>query len=133
MSADMHSRLVDYIDEFERLGVWDKAGVAHYCGTQGFYDMDRSDNIVNHATIDRLARLVAKRQMTYSGVGDIAADGTTALVIAGKGEIHIYDDNVTIYNVSGAAIARGAGRHACTRGIFIAADSKGNTQKFIVK
>ncbi len=133
VSADMHKRLVDYIDEFERLGVWDKAGVAHYCGTQGFYDMDRSDDLVNHATIDRLARLVAKRQMTYSGVGDIIADDAPALVVVGKGEIYISADDVTIYNVSGAAIARGAGRHACAGGIFIAADSKGNTEKFIVK
>lgn len=66
VSPMMHQRLIDYIDEFERLGVWDSAGVAHYCGSKGFITMAESEDPVNHQTIDRLATLVSKRQKAFA-------------------------------------------------------------------
>lgn len=65
VSPMMHQRLLDYINEFERLGVWDKSGVAHYCGSKGFIQMAESDDPVNKQTIDRLASIVAKRQAEF--------------------------------------------------------------------
>ena len=129
-----HQRLIDYIDEFERLGVWDDGGVAHYSGTQGFYHMHTSTDAVNHATIDRLASLVAKRQEQFAGVEAPVADNLP-FAYAGPGEIFITSDapNAVCYNTSGIAIHTGTGRFTCPAGMYIVTDGQGRSTKLIVK
>lgn len=57
-----YTRLVDYLDVFEKKGVFDEAAVAWYSGTKGFLDLARSKDSMNHAIADRMARIVAERQ-----------------------------------------------------------------------
>ncbi|MCM1067906.1 MAG: DUF4855 domain-containing protein [Muribaculaceae bacterium] len=56
------TRLEDYIDVFEKKGVFDEAAVAWYSGTKGYLDLARSSDPKNHEIADRMARIVAKRQ-----------------------------------------------------------------------
>lgn len=67
VNPDLHKHINDYMDEFEKRGVFDEAGVAYYSGTQGMIHMANSPDSVDHATIDRLARYVAKRQQKRAG------------------------------------------------------------------
>lgn len=62
VNPELHSHINHYMDEFEKRGVYDEAGIAYYSGTQGIVHMANSCDSVDHATIDRLARYVAKRQ-----------------------------------------------------------------------
>ncbi|MCM1067907.1 MAG: DUF4855 domain-containing protein [Muribaculaceae bacterium] len=57
-----YSRLVDYLDTFEKKGVFDSAAVAWYSGTQGFPHLTQSTDAKDHEIADRMARIVAKRQ-----------------------------------------------------------------------
>ena len=57
-----YDRLVDYLDVFERKGVFDRASVAWYSGTRGFLDMALSEDPADRQIIDRIAQIVAKRQ-----------------------------------------------------------------------
>ena len=134
VSEMFHQRLIDYIDEFERLGVWDDGGVAHYSGTQGFYHMHTSTDAVNHATIDRLASLVAKRQEQFAGVEAPITD-SLPFAYAGQGEIFITSDapNAVCYNTAGIAVHTGAGRFTCPPGLYIVTDGQGRSSKLIVK
>lgn len=55
------TRLEDYIDVFEKKGVYDESAVAWYSGTKGYLDLARSSDAKNHEIADRMARIVAKR------------------------------------------------------------------------
>ena len=57
-----YDRLVDYLDMFEKKGVFEQSAVAWYSGTKGFLDLARSSDAMNHAIADRMARIVAARQ-----------------------------------------------------------------------
>ena len=57
-----YDRLVDYLDVFERKGVFDESAVAWYSGTKGFIDLAKSKDKEDHALTDRMARTIAKRQ-----------------------------------------------------------------------
>lgn len=57
-----YDRLVDYLDVFERKGVFDKAAVAWYSGTKGILDMAHSADPKDAEIMDRMADIVAKRQ-----------------------------------------------------------------------
>ena len=57
-----YDRLVDYLDVFERKGVFDESSVAWYSGTKGYLDMARSDDPKDAEIMDRMASIVAKRQ-----------------------------------------------------------------------
>lgn len=57
-----YDRLVDYLDVFERKGVFDNASVAWYSGTRGLLDMALSEDPADKAVMDRMARIVARRQ-----------------------------------------------------------------------
>lgn len=137
VSPAMHQRLIDYIDAFEEKGVWDNAGVAHYGGSVGYINMAKSTDPVNHATMDRLADLVAKRKAAFAGL-DGAAEVTVehrAIATAGQGEIFVSAEfpGAEVYNVSGTLVHRGWGRFACPKGIYIVTDGKGTTTKLAVK
>ena len=57
-----YDRLVDYLDVFEKKGVFDESAIAWYSGTKGFLDLARSTDSMNHVIADRMARIVAERQ-----------------------------------------------------------------------
>lgn len=136
VSEKMHQRLIDYIDAFEEKGVWENAGVAHYGGSVGYINMARSSDPVNHATMDRLADLVAKRQSIFAGVADIEADGEhRRMACPGEGEIFVSAEfpEACVYNVSGTIVHRGWGRFACPKGVYIVSDNRGRTEKVLVK
>lgn len=57
-----YTRLIDYIDAFEKNGVFKESSVAWYSGTKGFLDMARSTDPMDHKAMDRIADIVAKRQ-----------------------------------------------------------------------
>lgn len=135
VAPHMHTRLNEYIDEFEKQGVWENAGVAHYSGTQGFYHMEQSADPVNHATIDKLARIVANRQKKVAGVSNVAISDSLPFAFPGDGEIYITPDNpdAVCYNFHGTPVHYGSGRFSCPEGFYIVSDGKGNSSKIIVK
>lgn len=135
VSPTMHQRLNDYIDEFEKQGVWESAGVAHYSGTQGFYHMAQSSDPVNQATIDRLARIVANRHKEWAGVESIAVADSIQFAYPGYGEIYITADapDAVCYNFNGVAVHYGNGRFKCPEGFYIVSDGKGNASKVMVR
>ena len=57
-----YDRLVAYLDEYEKNGVFDESAVAWYSGTKGYLDLARSTDPLDHEITDRMARIVAKRQ-----------------------------------------------------------------------
>lgn len=61
VNPTLHKHINDYMDVYDQKGVFDKGGIAYYSGTQGFIHMNKSTDPVDHQTIDRLARYVAKR------------------------------------------------------------------------
>lgn len=132
VSETMHQRLVDYIDAFEKYGVWDESGVAHYGGSKGYIDMANSSDPVNQATMDRLASLVAKRQSAFSGINDVAVDKHVKIAYTGPCEIFIAADSASIYDIAGCPIFKGNGRVQCQPGIYIVADDNGNACKVAV-
>lgn len=135
VSPAMHQRLIDYIDAFEENGVWESSGVAHYGGSVGYINMAKSNDPVNHATMDRLADLVIKRQSAFSGVDDAKiADQHRSIACAGNGEIFVSAEFPTacVYDVAGHLLHEGWGRFACPKGMYIVTDGKGNTTKLFV-
>lgn len=62
VNPTLHQHINDYMDVYESKGVFDNMPVAYYTGTQGLIHMDKSTDPVDHQTIDRMARIVAKRQ-----------------------------------------------------------------------
>ncbi|MCH5347393.1 MAG: DUF4855 domain-containing protein [Muribaculaceae bacterium] len=131
VSPAMHQRLIDYIDEFERMGVWDNAGVAHYGGSVGYINMDKSTDPVNHATMDRLADLVVKRQSAFAGIEGVTAEQHRQVAYSGQGEIFISAEypEARVYNIAGREVFSGWGRFACEPGIYIVTSGTGLTTK----
>ncbi len=132
VSEKMHQRLIDYIDAFEKYGVWDESGVAHYGGSKGFVDMAASSDPVNQATMDRLASFVAKRQSAFAGISDVKADKHVKIAYTGPCEIFIAADSASVYDIAGTTIFKGNGRVQCQPGIYIVADDYGNACKVAV-
>lgn len=135
VSPTMHQRLIDYIDAFEENGVWDESGVAHYGGSVGYINMAKSTDPVNHATMDRLADFIVKRQTAFAGISDIEADQHRTMATTAPGEIFVsaeYPDAL-VYSAAGTLIHKGWGRFSCPSGIYIVSDGHGATQKVAVK
>lgn len=137
VSPTMHQRLIDYLDAFEEKGVWESSGVAHYGGSAGFINMANSTDATNHATMDRLADIVVKRQKAFAqaGVESAVADEAPRFAFAGIGEIFIPDRfaDASVYSLAGAMLHKGAGLFRCPAGIYIVADGHGHTVKVAVK
>lgn len=57
-----YDRLVAYLDEYEKNGVFEESDVAWYSGTKGYLDLARSSDPKDHEILDRMASIVAKRQ-----------------------------------------------------------------------
>lgn len=135
VSPTMHSRIHDYMDEFEKQGVWESAGVAHYTGTQGLYHMAQSTDPVNQATIDKLARFVAKRHENWAGIQTPEVADSVQFAYPGEGEIYITPDapNAICYNFNGVAVHHGDGRFKCPEGFYIVCDGNGNSSKVMVR
>lgn len=56
-----YQRLIDYIDVFEKKGVYDEAAIAWYTGTKGMIDMNDSSDHYDHCVLDRMARHIIRR------------------------------------------------------------------------
>ena len=136
VNPELHQHINDYMDAYDSEGVFDKAGVAYYSGTKGFIHMDESTDPVDHATIDRLARYVAKRQkarVDAAGVKEIEADSTkTPLAYTSEGRIILAPDTCC-HDLSGRLLYTGAGDFACQSGVYIVSDNNGRSAKFYVK
>ncbi len=134
----MHNRLIDYIDEFERLGVWEESGVAHYGGSKGFYLMATQGDYVDRATMDRLADIVINRQKAFAsesaGVDAVETDNSRPFAYAIQGGIVVNDaPDAVIYSISGLELHRGEGMYPCPAGIYIVSDGHGRTCKTAVR
>lgn len=55
-------RLISYITAFEEHGVFRKASVAYYQGGAAIYQMSRSENPLDRALLDRLAKIIIDRK-----------------------------------------------------------------------
>uniref|UniRef100_UPI003216FFBB DUF4855 domain-containing protein n=1 Tax=uncultured Draconibacterium sp. TaxID=1573823 RepID=UPI003216FFBB len=62
---NMRSRLVSYIDGFEKNKVFSEASIAYYEGGKGFYDFYKSTNPKDKELIDRLAKHIINRKKKY--------------------------------------------------------------------
>ncbi len=139
VAPKLHQRLIDYIDEFERLGVWDDSGVAHYGGSKGYIDMLNSGDAVNQATMDRLAGIVKKRQLKFaqqsSGIEDITAPEARQFAYASQGKIFITSDapDAMVYTLAGVPVFYGNGLFECKSGLYIVTDGQGRSVKLAVK
>lgn len=138
VSPMMHKRLIDYIDEFERLGVWDNSGVAHYGGSKGYIDMADSGDAVNQATMDRLADLVKARQLKFaesSGIDELPAETSRTFAYTSQGKIFITPDapGATVYTLAGVPVFYGEGLFECNPGLYIVTDGNGRSVKLAVK
>ena len=136
VNTELHQHINDYMDVYDEEGVFDNAGVAYYTGTQGLIHMDQSEDPVDHETIDRLARYVAKRQkarVQSTGVKDIETDSVkTPLAYASEGRITLAPDTLC-HDLSGRLLYTGAGDFACAAGIYIVSDHSGRSMKLYVK
>lgn len=136
VNPTLHQHINDYMDVYDEEGVFDNAGVAYYSGTQGFIHMNESSDPVDHATIDRLARYVAKRQkarVEAAGVKEIEADSvTTPLAYSAEGRIILAPDTCC-HDLSGRLLYTGACDFACESGVYIVSDNSGRSLKLLVK
>ncbi|MDE5595606.1 MAG: DUF4855 domain-containing protein, partial [Muribaculaceae bacterium] len=136
VNPELHQHINDYMDVYDEEGVFDNAGVAYYTGTQGLIHMRDSSDPVDHATIDRLARYVAKRQkarVDAAGVKEIESDTVkTPLAYSAEGRIILAPDTCC-HDLSGRLLYTGAGDFACEAGIYVVSDNQGRSMKLIVK
>lgn len=134
VNETLHSHINDYMDVFEKKGVFAEAGVAYYSGTQGMIHMAQSNDSVNHATMDRLARYVADRQKVradHAGINDVTADGDT-IAVAGDHSISL-SQGASCHDISGRLLHSGSGTFECPSGIYIVSDNHGRSMKLFVK
>lgn len=131
----MHQRFLDYIDNFESMGVWAESGVAHYSGSHGHVDFVRDGDATDLATMDRLANIVAARQKTFSGVSRIELEEEIAqFAFASAGKICITGaPDAAVYTLAGKLVHQGNGTIACPAGIYVATDGHGHSVKVAVK
>ncbi|MBD5233276.1 MAG: DUF4855 domain-containing protein [Bacteroidales bacterium] len=137
-SPSYHQRLIDYLDYFEKYGVWAESGVAHYGGSKGYVDMASSMSPENQAVMDRLADIVRTRQKAMAeelaGVESSPVLPESPFAYAGQGEIFISNaPDATIYSLAGIALFHGEGSHSCNPGIYIVSDGHGRTCKVSVR
>ncbi len=133
-NPELHQHINDYMDEFEKRGVFDEAGVAYYSGTQGMIHMANSRDSVDHATIDRLARYVAKRQQKRAqnaSVSEVIADSDSLATVTDRNVS--LADGVACHDINGRLIHAGGGTFECPAGIYIVSDKGGRSMKLFVK
>lgn len=82
-----YTRLEDYIDVFEKKGVFDESAVAWYSGTKGFLDLARSSDPMNHKITDRMADIVARRQAAKSDSLKYAVNSIRDLALIWQGAL----------------------------------------------
>ncbi len=136
VSPEMHQRLVDYLDAFEKYGVWDESAVAHYSGSKGMIHMAESTDPVDHATIDRLASYVVDRHKKIAaGVSTPTVEDHANYAYAGAGEIFITADapDARCYSVSGSLVHVGPGRFDCPDGVYFVTFRNSKTIKLFVR
>ena len=135
VNPKLHQHINDYMDVFDEKGVFEKAGVAYYSGTRGLIHMDQSTDPVDHQTIDRMARYVAKRQAARSqaaGLVDIDTDSdNTPLAYSSEGRIVLSPDTCC-HDLTGRLLYSGAGTYDCQSGLYIVSDSRGHSMKLLV-
>ncbi len=135
ISPEYHQRLIDYIDYFEKKGVWAESGVAHYGGSKGYIELASSADPVNQATMDRLADIVRERQKRMvAGIESAEVAKESPFAYPGHGEIFISNaPDATIYSLAGVALHHGEGSWSCPAGIYIVSDGHGRTCKVVVR
>lgn len=136
VNPTLHQHINDYMDVFDSKKVFDNAGVAYYTGTQGLIHMDKSTDAVDHQTIDRLARYVAKRQAARSassGISEITRDEKqTPVAYVEDGRI-ILPPDTCCHDLAGRLLYTGEGAFDCKAGVYIVSDRLGNSMKLFVK
>lgn len=136
VNPTLHQHINDYMDVFDQKGVFDRAGIAYYTGTQGLIHMDQSTDPVDHATIDRLARYVAKRQKQRNpaaGIHEIPTDTIDApLAFAIEGNIYLAPDTCC-HDLTGRVLYKGEGNFTCQSGVYVVSDNQGRSMKLYVK
>lgn len=86
-----YDRLVDYLDVFERKGVFDEAAVAWYSGTRGLLDLAQSSDPKDAEIMDRMASIVAKRQQAKAAKLSWPKNGIRDLALIYQGGVNRID------------------------------------------
>ncbi len=151
-SPEFYQRLVDYIDWFERFGVFANSSIAYYSGYQAVYDYAHSGHPKDQEIMDRLASLMEERHIAagwherHLGGVESTETADSEIAVGAKGYIYINDNagnNVTITNIAGQTIYTsaksdnaerlqyGVAVH-CPAGVYIVATPQ-HTVKLIVR
>lgn len=133
-----YSRLETYIDRFESTGVFDESSIAYYSGTKAILQMYQSSHIENTLILDRIAKHIEERHKAMTGgVDDVTSGGGGRLpiAIAGEGEVYVPEDAgiVDFYGIDGRRVFSGSGLLSCVKGMYIATDHNGCSQKLFVR
>lgn len=56
------SRMKDYLDVFEQMGVFRNSAIAYYSGSYGIIDMMKSPSVQDREILDRMARYILERR-----------------------------------------------------------------------
>lgn len=147
-SPEFYQRMVDYVDYFEKMMVFEILPIAYYSGFQGVYDLMKSGNSKDREIMDRLALLMNKRHVINgwdkepsAGIDEVTT-GDNAVAYAVDGGIYISDSAagpVNIYTVDGRQVyARNVERMfygeivPCAKGVYVVRCG-GNALKIAVK
>lgn len=134
VNPELHQHINDYMDVYDEKGVFDKAGVAYYSGTQGLIHMDQSTDPVDHATIDRMASYVAARQKARADKAGVSDPEVADSVLAYTSGRRIYmNPDTCCHDIAGRLIHSGEGSVDCNPGVYIVNDKRGNAVKLCVR
>ena len=133
-----YSRLEAYIDRFESDGVFAESSIAYYSGTKAILQMYRSSHIENTLILDRIAKHIEERHKAMTGGVDNVTSGgggRLPIAIAGEGEVYVPEDAgiVDFYGIDGRRVFSGSGLLSCVKGMYIATDHNGSSQKLFVR
>lgn len=111
-SPAYYQRLVDYIDWFERFGVFANSSIAYYAGYQAVYDFAQSSNPKDHEVMDRLASLLEERHIKAGwhdekGSVDAVEISDREIAYGAQGYIYIAEtagNDVTVCTIDGRTI-----------------------------
>lgn len=130
-NASFYTRLVDYIDEFEAKGVFDKSAIAYYSGNDGFTRFANSSSAEDLAVMDRLAHLIdARHKKLSAGIDNVTVDNDALnFATTANGAIVMHSPSGSIYSINGTLLHSGQGTFYCPSGIYIAVDGLGHSVK----
>lgn len=111
-SPNLRSRMIAYMDKFEKLGVWYDMPVAHYSGYNAFLDMYRHPSDENAEVMDRLCQYIVNRK-------EKALEGGAVIEVSAGNVAPVY------YNLQGFRVENPEG------GIFI--EKRGDIVRKVLK